>query len=105
MDVEATSLATVDKYSCMPVLVSFMVMMVCFTGVAAMESSQESANDEGWLFITAPGGQMYRYGGAYATAAILAGLFAWSLGPTVRHGVDNSVYQDTTTTTFVTPSI
>ena len=106
MDVEATSATAVYKYNWLPVLAVFMVMMVCLTSVAAMESSQESANDEGWLFITAPCGQVYRRGGAYAAAAILAGLFAWSLGPTARHGVDNGlddgVYQDTTTTTSTT---
>ena len=109
MDVEATSTTAVYKYNCVPVLAVFMVMMVCFTGVAAMESSQESANDEGWLFITARGGQVYRRGGMYAMAATLAGLLAWSLGPTPRHGVDNDVhdgvYQDTTTTTSTTPSM
>ena len=109
MDVEATSTTAVYKYNCVPVLAVFMVMMVCFTGVAAMESSQESANDEGWLFITAPGGQVCRRGGMYAMAATLAGLLAWSLGRTPRHGVDNDVhdgvYQDTTTTTSTTPSM
>ncbi|CAE7689348.1 unnamed protein product [Symbiodinium sp. KB8] len=109
MDVEATSTTTVYKYNCLPGLAVFMVMMVCFTSVAAMESSQESANDEGWLFITAPGGQAYRRGGLYAMAATLAGLLAWSLGPTPRHGVDDDVhdgvYQDTTTTTSTTPSM
>ena len=106
VDVEATSGATMYRNSFVPLFTIFMIMVASFASVAARRAARSRNGDtDGWLFISAPGGQVYRRGWVYFTAAILAGFFAWSLGPTTEHGLDVGVYHDTTTTTSMTSSM